>query len=247
MESLADAAAVASRACELWRRQARASVAARGVFRAALSGGRTPALLFERLAAAALPWKSTELFWVDERYVPHGHAESNFALARELLLGRVPIPEAQVHPMPTGSGEPARDAAAYEALLRTVFAGRSWPGFDLCLLGLGEDGHTASLFPGGPELVEKRRWVLATRSPKGVADRLSLSIPALVRSGLCLFLACGTEKSAAFKAALGRPAGPASPARLVWSAAARGVFLLDKQAAGGIPPGQGAGWAGFLS
>ena len=231
---MADPAAVALAAAGIWAERASFCVGRRGVFRVALSGGRTPELLFGLLAGVRfreLPWDRTEVFWVDERYVPCGHRESNYRLARELLLDRVPIRKECIHPMPTGSGEPVRDAAAYEALLRKSFPGQDWPSLDLCLLGLGEDGHTASLFPGGAELAEGQRWVAASRAPRGVVDRITLTLPVLLRSGLRLFLGCGRGKSAVVKAVLGPAGEPMLPAQMVWRGEGRGVFLLDKEAA----------------
>jgi 6-phosphogluconolactonase len=220
-------------AARIWAERAFLCLDRQGAFRAALSGGRTPELLFHLLAEARfreLPWDKTEVFWVDERYVPYDHQESNYRLARELLLDHVPIPKENIHPMPTASGDPARDAAAYEALLRRAFPAEAWPRFDLCLLGLGEDGHTASLFPGGPELAQRRRWVAASRSPKGVADRVTLTMPVLLGAGLRLLLACGRGKSAAVKAVLGPEGEPMLPAQMVWRGEGRRVFLLDKEA-----------------
>jgi 6-phosphogluconolactonase len=226
---------VALGAARIWAERAFFCLAGRGAFRVALSGGRTPELLFRLLAEARfsqLPWDKTEVFWVDERHVPHDRQESNYRLARESLLDHVPILKENIHPMPTGSGDPVRDALAYEALLRKAFPGQAWPGFDLCLLGLGEDGHTASLFPGAPELAERQRWVTASRSPKGVAERITLAMPVLWAAGLRLFLVCGRDKSAAVKAVLGPAREPMLPAQMVWRGEGRGVFLLDKEAAG---------------
>jgi 6-phosphogluconolactonase len=234
-------------AARIWAERAFFCLDRQGAFRVALSGGRTPELLFRLLAEARfqrLPWDKTEVFWVDERRVPYDRPESNYRLARELLLDKVPLARGRIHPMPTGSGEPAEDAAAYEALLRKTFPGRAWPGLDLCLLGLGEDGHTASLFPGGPELAERRRWVAATRSPKGVAGRLTLTLPALWASGLRLFLACGREKSAAVRAVLGPAQPPMLPAQMAWRSEGRKVLLLDKQAAGPAGPARHKAAAG---
>jgi 6-phosphogluconolactonase len=233
---------VAEAAARIWAERAFSCIERQVAFRAAISGGRTPELLFRLLAEARfrqLPWDKTEVFWVDERYVPHDHPASNYHLARELLLDPVPIPKENIHPMPTGSGDPARDAADYEALLRRVFPDLAWPTFDLCLLGLGEDGHTASLFPGGPELTERRRWVVASRSAKGVADRITLTLPALRRSGLRIFLACGREKSAVVKAVLGPAGDPMLPAQMLWRGEGSSVFLLDRACSIGKTPPEG--------
>jgi 6-phosphogluconolactonase len=194
---------VAREAADLWAREARE--AGRGRFRVALSGGRTPEALF-RLLDVDLPWDRTDMFWVDERYVPHGHAESNYRLAKELLLDHVPVPRENIHPIPTSSGDPARDAADYEAILRRAFPGQAWPRFDLVLLGLGEDGHTASLFAGDAALTERTRWAAAALSPRGVRDRITLTAPSLNAARLKLLLACGESKAAALRQAVQEPA-----------------------------------------
>jgi 6-phosphogluconolactonase len=206
----------------------------------ALSGGHTPRLLFDVLTQERfrdLPWAKTELFWVDERYVPLDHADSNYRLAREALLDHVPIPKESIHPMPTAAGAPAVDAAAYEALLRQAFLrqafpGQDWPRLDLVLLGLGEDGHTASLFPGAAALLERRRWVCASQSPKGIRDRITLTLPVLNAARQKLFLVCGKSKAAVLKRALESSEEPPLPAGLIKEA----VFLVDREAGGSSGP-----------
>ena len=230
-----DAAEVAQEAADLWSHEARAAVACRGRFRLALSGGKTPETLFRLLCRedfkpidqAALPWDRTEVFWADERYVPHDHLASNYRLARELLLDHVPVPKANIHPMPTASGDPARDASDYEETLRRAFPGQLWPRFDLIILGLGEDGHTASLFPGAPTLSEQTRWVTAARSPQGIRDRLTLTVPSINAARLKLFLVCGPEKARILKAMGGAAARPPLPAQLI----SDGLVLADRTAA----------------
>lgn len=224
---------MAREAARLWSREARLAAANRGVFRVALSGGRTPGLLFRVLSGEPfrpLPWAQTEVYWIDERYVPHGHAESNCRLARETLLDHVPVPEDAVHPMPTAAGDPRLDARSYEALLRRAFRGRARPAFDLVLLGLGEDGHVASLFPDSEALEEKEAWVCASRSPKGVRDRITLTLPALNGPGLKLFLVCGRPKAEVLKMVLAGGPSPGPPAQSV----RRAFFLVDRDAATGL-------------
>jgi len=225
-----NAAAVAAAAARLWVNAAQAAQKIRGVFRVALSGGQTPALLFRLLAKGRfqrLPWETTEVFWVDERYIPHDHAKSNYRLTRELLLDHVPVPKENVHPIPTDSGDPACDAAAYEALLRQVFPDQDRPRFDLVLLGLGDDGHTASLFPDDGAVSEQKRWVRAARAPKGIRDRITLTVPTLNRSPLKMFLVCGEGKAAILKKVLYAPdLRPPLPAQLIEDP----VFLADRAA-----------------
>ena len=215
-----DAAALTSEA-------AAASLAARGRFALALSGGKTPRRLYELLAAAALPWESVHVFWGDERCVSREDPASNYRMARESLLDRVPLPPKNVHPMPCDPDNVSAGAAAYDAQLHSFFRGADAT-FDLVLLGLGPDGHTASLFPGERALDERVRWVLptlgATASPP--VPRLTLTLPALNAARAALLLAAGAEKKAlvdaaakggaSFPAALVRPRGGA---RWLWSAA----------------------------
>ena len=154
-----------------------------------LAGGSTPRRVYERLASCAHPWAETEVFFGDERCIPPGHPDSNFRMANETLLSKVP---ARVHRMP---GETC-DAAAYEEELGAVF-GAVLPEFDLVLLGLGEDGHTASLFPGDPALEEDARWVANVARPDHA--RLTLTLPVLSAANLALFLVSGTAKRAALR------------------------------------------------
>jgi 6-phosphogluconolactonase len=163
----------------------------------ALSGGSTPKRLYERLAQAPwrdrLPWDRIELFWGDERFVPPNHPDSNQRMAREAMIAHVPIPPAQLHPVPT-EGTPEQAARQYEAVLRDFAARRPGrPLFDLQLLGLGTDGHTASLFPGAPVLAERRALVAAVVGAKP-EPRITLTYPALDDSDAVAFLVTGAEK-----------------------------------------------------
>ena len=155
----------------------------------ALAGGSTPRRLYERLVTCAFPWSETEMFFGDERCVPPDHPNSNYRMAGEALLSKVP---ANVHRMP---GETC-DAEAYEEELRQVF-GAGLPEFDLVLLGLGEDGHTASLFPGDPALEEKQRWVIRVQRPDHA--RLTLTLPVLSAAKVALFLVLGAAKAEALQ------------------------------------------------
>jgi 6-phosphogluconolactonase len=193
---------------------ARAAVEARGRFSLALSGGKTPRRLYELLAASELPWELTHVFWGDERCVPQDDPASNYRLARETLLSRAAIPPANVHAMSCDAENISAGAAAYDAALRKFFRGADAT-FDLVLLGLGPDGHTASLFPGETTLGERVRWVLPTlgvhASPP--VPRLTLTLPALNSSRQALLLAAGPGKKALVDAAAGGQA--AFPAALV--------------------------------
>jgi 6-phosphogluconolactonase len=166
-----------------------------------LSGGSTPQRLFRLMAAppyrGSFPWPHLHLFWGDERFVPQTDARSNFRMVHEALLSRVPIPAANVHPIPTEHTDPEAAAEAYESMLKKHYgADRLLPArplFDVTLLGLGADGHTASLFPGTSALAERRRWAAPVI---GAADeaRITLTYPALESSRQVAFLVEGEEK-----------------------------------------------------
>jgi 6-phosphogluconolactonase len=170
-------------------------------FAVCLSGGSTPRGLYEQLATPAVasrfPWGRSHWFWGDERFVPHTHPDSNFRMADEAFLSHVPIPGANVHAVRTEGLSPDESAASYEATLKrfygadTLAPGR--PLFDVTLLGIGEDGHTASLFPGQPALQETRRWVVPVIGAKR-EPRITLTYPALGSSRHVAFLVTGKEK-----------------------------------------------------
>lgn len=170
----------------------------------ALSGGSSPIRLFELLGqkhyADAIPWDLLDIFWVDERMVPPDHALSNYRLAEERLLHAAPVMAEQVFPMRTHQRGPEAAAAAYERTLRGLFPDRDFPRFDLILLGMGPDGHIASLFPGDPALEETVRWVVPVLTPgmEPAAPRLTLTLPVLNRAGRILALVPGAGKRAAF-------------------------------------------------
>jgi 6-phosphogluconolactonase len=174
-----------------------------GVFALALSGGATPRALYGLLAAPpyrdAFPWARTHVFWGDERFVPPDHAQSNFRMARETLLGRVPIPAANIHPVPTRAATAAGAAAAYQRELMHFYGAElltpTRPLFDATLLGLGADGHTASLFPGSAGLCVRGSWTAAVEDARRL-DRITLTYPAIESSRAIAFLVTGKAKSA---------------------------------------------------
>ena len=213
------------------------AVSNRGIFRTALSGGTTPRLLFDRLARPpfrkALPWGRARFFFVDERCVPPDHQRSNYRMAKKHLFDPLEIPPERVFRM-RGEDDPEAAAAAYEDTLVEEFGGtESVPRFDFVLLGLGADGHTASLFPGTAALLEDRRRVVATRVPKLGEWRLTLTLPVLNAARHAVFLVTGSEKSDAVAAVIKRRAAelPASRVHL-----ARGslIWVLDEAAAAGL-------------
>jgi len=176
-----------------------------GVFAVALSGGSTPRTLYRLLAEPpyrdAFPWSRTHCFWGDERFVPRDDALSNYRMVRGALLSRVPIPAANIHPIPTEGISPEVAACAYERELKSFYGAErldpARPLFDVVLLGLGTDGHTASLFPGSAVLGERERWVAAVMDAKPEA-RITLTYPALESGRHVAFLAAGEEKRAIF-------------------------------------------------
>ena len=218
-------------------RLAQAAVQERGRFTLALSGGKTPASLHRLLATEfrdRIPWEAVHAFWGDERYVPPEDPRSNYRMAQETLLLHLPIPGANVHPMPTLLPEIEEAAQAYERTLRSHFPGR-WPRFDLLLLGLGQDGHTASLFPHSPTLEERARVVVAVRAEAEPPLRLTLTLPAINQAANIYFLVAGREKSEALRCARsGTNDVAACPAAGVRPRQGKLVWWVDEGAASGL-------------
>jgi len=173
------------------------AVAQRGRFAIALAGGHTPARMYSLWAndkyREQTPWEHVHLFWGDERYVAADDPLSNYRMTRETLIAHVPIPPGNVHPMPTNFTRPEDAAEAYEIELRKFF-GKAPPAFDLQLLGLGPEGHTASLFPDSAALEEKKRWVAAVQAPAKPSTRLTLTPAVLDRGTNTFFLVAGIDK-----------------------------------------------------
>jgi len=199
----------------------------------ALSGGETPRASYQRLSRdpypQEVPWAALHVFWSDERRVPYGDPASNFGMARAAFLDHVPIPAAQIFPMPVEEPDGSQAPAAYAQTLRKVPADSAgWPRFDLILLGLGEDGHTASLFPGDDALRETSAPVRAVRAPKPPQERLTLTLPVLNAARSVLFLVQGASKRSALQAA--RRRDPRLPAGLVQPVAGELRFIVDREA-----------------
>jgi 6-phosphogluconolactonase len=215
------------------------AVRQRGRFAIALSGGRTPERLYRLWAdreqrEAQTPWDKVHLFWGDERYVAKDDALSNYRMTREALIARVAIPASNVHrvPGPGDAATPQAAAEAYEADLRKFF-GPAAPAFDLQLLGLGVEGHTASLFPGSPALQEKTRWVMAVEAPAKPPQRLTLTPVVLNQARNTFFLVAGEDKQEIIRALRSEPEGMPSqyPAGRIRPASGA-VWYLDKAAMG---------------
>lgn len=214
------------------------AVAQRGRFLVALSGGSTPRALFTLLArppyATQLPWARTEIYWGDERLVPPDDPQSNYGQARRLLLDHVPVPPEQVYRM-RGELPAAEAAAAYTAVLREKAAhGRAWPRLDLALMGLGADGHTASLFPGAPPAQDPVIAVTADYQGRPAA-RVTLTPLVFNDARLLLFLVAGADKAAAVSAVLQGPRDPINlPAQRLDNAPGETIWLLDEDAAANL-------------
>jgi 6-phosphogluconolactonase len=208
-----------------------------GRFAVALSGGSTPRSLYALLGTAEYKeqifWPQVHLFWGDERCVPPDHADSNYRMVRESLLSNIQIPGANVHRM-AGEKEPQAAAAEYEEKLRAFFhlAPGAFPRFDLILLGMGDDGHTASLFPGNDALNEMKRLVVAPYVEKFNSHRLTLTLPVLNHGATVLFLITGANKAAVVKEILtGGSDSSRFPAALVQPSDGRLVWLITEDAA----------------
>ncbi len=224
-----DPTAMIQRAAVLWRQWCQEAVTDHGRFTVALSGGSTPKQLYSYLAQQPnLDWEHTLLFWGDERYVPHDHPDSNYRMTRESLLDHIPIPAGNLYPWPTAT-DPDQDARTYQQLLQQVFQ-TEWPAFDLMLLGIGGDGHTASLFPGTPALQVEDEWT--TVGNKDGEPRLTLTFPAINHSRQVMFLVSGSGKAEILKALLTNPSP--LPAQQV-KAAGQLLWFLDRDAAAQLP------------
>lgn len=230
LEIFPEGSVLIQRAIQIWQQSAATAIQERGRFTVALAGGSTPKKLYAALAQTpGIPWQQTWLFWGDERYVPPDHPDSNYRMVREAMLDQIRIPEAQVFPMPTQAGDPAQDASQYEAQLKQLFSGDE-PHLDLVLLGIGEDGHTASLFPGTTALAVQDRWV--TVGQKNEDPRLTLTYSVLNQAVQVVFLVTGANKAAIVKEVLTTeahlPCQAVKPqGRLLW--------LLDTAAAAQLP------------
>ncbi|MBZ5533648.1 MAG: 6-phosphogluconolactonase [Acidobacteriia bacterium] len=229
-----DAAGLNRNAVDEFCTCAHAAIAQSGRFAVALAGGNTPRGVYELLAkepAGKLPWDKIHLFFGDERHVPPDHPDSNYRMVRETLVSKAPIPEANVHRVRAELDAPAA-AAQYESALREFFQVQpgEWPRFDLILLGMGDDGHTASLFPGSPALNENARLVVANpTTQKG--ERITLTLPVLNRAANVVFLVSGAGKAQIMRDAFASANGMRFPARQVNPANGRLLWIADRAAA----------------
>jgi 6-phosphogluconolactonase len=218
------------------------AVAQRGRFTIALSGGSTPKNLYRLIAANAstsLPWDRMFFFWGDERHVPPDDPDSNYRMANENLLSKVPIPPANIFPIPAENPDAAAAAEAYEQTLRKFFAlaPGEFPRFDLILLGMGPDGHAASLFPETAALQEKSRLVVANWVEKLKTDRITFTLPVLNAARCVAFLVSGTDKAAMLHEVLeGKAPAEKYPSKLVQPSEGKLIWFVDRGAASELSP-----------
>ena len=217
-------------------RIANESIAHHGVFTFALSGGSTPRKLYSLLASDPykdrIDWSKVEIFWSDERCVPPTDTESNYHLADEVMLSKLPIPAHHIHRMP--ANEHDRDAAsvAYAEEMQRVFGTENIPAFDLIQIGMGPEGHTCSLFPQQPSLKETSNLVMAVTVPKPPPPRLTFTPPLLNAARHILFLVTGADKSEAVAAVLEGPYQPEEyPAQIIHPTNGDVTWMLDTAAA----------------
>jgi 6-phosphogluconolactonase len=247
-----DSAALARHAAQYFVEMTGEAVEAHGRARIAISGGTTPKAAFEMLADPSQPWLNRmrwpelDLYWVDERAVPPDHADSNYRMTREALLDRVPLRPEQIHRI-EGGLEPEIAAARYESELRNSFRleGAERPRFDLVALGMGSDGHTASLFPHTGALQEMSSLVTANYVPQKDSWRITLTWPVINHARSVFFLVSGEDKAAILSEVLTGPLDPERlPSQLIWPSSGILTYILDKAAAAHLPPtgGQGCGF-----
>lgn len=233
---LNDPATLFQTAADGFRRCANSAVTTRGRFTAALSGGSTPKGLYSLLATdSSLPWDKIYFFFGDERHVPPDSPESNYRMASEALLSRIPAPANNVFRVPAEIPDADQAASTYEQTIRQFFktAPGHFPRFDLILLGIGPDGHTASLFPKTKALQEKSRLFVANWVEKFQTNRLTLTLPVLNNAAEAMFLVSGQDKAPALHAVLeSDEPGELYPAKLVQPTNGKLIWLVDRAAAG---------------
>src|SRR5215467_8537491 len=241
---LADASAIAQTAAAEFVEAAKEAVCLKDSFSVALSGGSTPKVLYGLLLnnwplRAIVPWSKIQFFFGDERHVAPDNAESNFRMASEAMLSKAPIDAKQVHRIKGEIANPVEGAAEYEKDLRESFrlSGGALPRFDLVLLGMGPEGHTASLFPGTKALKEQQRLVVSNWVGKLYTDRITLTPPVLNHAARIIFMAHGAEKAPALKAVLKGPYEPEQlPAQIIHPKDGKVLWLVDPTAASMLVP-----------
>ena len=229
---------LAAKGVVFWAKKA---IERRGVFHLALSGGNTPKALYQRLAAPPylhqLAWERVHLWWGDERFVPSDHPDSNYKMAYDALIGKVPIPSRNIHRVRTELGA-AEAAAEYEAEIAASVAGSPLPVFDLILLGMGEDGHTASLFPHTPALEAGERLVVSQLVPRLNAQRITFTAPLINAADTVFCLVSGSGKAETLRQVLLGDYRPrALPAQLIAPTQGKLFWMVDAAAAAQVAAG----------
>lgn len=219
---------------------AKAAIAERGRFTVALSGGSTPTSAYQLLASekykSEIDWSKTHIFFGDERSVPPDDPQSNYRMVNEALLSRVLVPVENIHRI-KGVGDVVANARLYEDEMRTYFDEALFPRLDLVLLGMGEDGHTASLFPGTPALQEQSAWVTANWVEKLAAHRITLTAPAINHAAHIIFLVTGQNKAERLREVLEGEYDPARlPAQLIKPVDGSLEWFIDKAASASLSP-----------
>jgi len=240
IEIFANSQELARGAAEYFVARSGEAVAQKGFFTVALSGGSTPQALYQLLADvhepfhAQAPWSRTHFFWSDERHVPPDHPDSNYRMAHEAMLSRVPVPESNIHRVPSENPDAAAAANEYEQTILQLTK-QSVPQLDLILLGLGSDGHTASIFPGSEVLHETQRLVAAPWVEKFNTYRITMTLPLLNNGASVLFLVSSAEKAEIVKKVMEGP--KQYPAQAVQPTHGQLLWMLDKDAAAGLSSG----------
>ncbi|HVX15058.1 MAG TPA: 6-phosphogluconolactonase [Pirellulales bacterium] len=244
IQVVADRDALCRAAADLFLSLSQAAVQQRGRFTVALSGGSTPRDFYALLANPDAPyrgqlaWDKLFFFWGDERHVPPDHADSNYRMANEALLSKAPVPEGNIHRIQAEMPDAEMAAHAYQENLQSFFqlSGDCPPCFDLALMGLGPDGHTASLFPQTAALHERDRWVAANWVQKLHTHRITLTVPVLTRAAEILFLVAGADKATALRDVFHGPYHPDQwPAQVFRNSAGHVAWLIDQLAARQLP------------
>lgn len=236
IEVLSGLEAVSHKAAETFFNISRSCISTRGKFSVAISGGSTPRGLYTLLATSAyrdrIDWPNVHFFWVDERCVPRDHEESNFKAASDAFLLKIPIPDENIHRI-KGEEFPGKAAREYQEELWEFFGRSGFPIFDLIILGVGEDGHTASLFPGSKALNERERLVVPVYLKKPETNRVTLTLPVLNNTSQTLFLVSGASKATILSEIIENEDNKAKyPAGLIAPIHGDILWLIDQEAAG---------------
>jgi 6-phosphogluconolactonase len=218
---------------EQWEDISKEGIERRRCFTVGLSGGRTPVILYQKLVEweSKSSWERTQVFLVDERFVSVDDKDSNYRVLKETLFGKVPIPQENIHPISTGKRSPEASAREYETDLMKFFkvSKGQYPAFDLILLGIGEDGHTASLFPGSKALSERRHLTAAVVLDEMRHDRITVTLPVINHAENVIFFVRGKNKAPVLKKILAGD-DPSLPASMVQPRSGNLLFVIDWEA-----------------